>query len=401
MKHVKSCEPRHDNPHSPRRKVGVGSLSRPNPHLAAGAMGEVRPAFYFFVCLLAYLALFTAPTHADTANWPHPRGGIQGTGVAQATLADAYEPAWTFKAGAAVLSSAIVVDGVVYVGSQDKKLYALRDVTATIESIPMIAGSIMSKKLASGSDAIVLDVKSGSGAFMKTPDRAFALARELVSIGEGLGKSTVAVITDMEQPLGRTVGNAIEVQEAVETLRGRGPVDLTELCLELGAHMLVLAGKFPHPETAKAELHAIIESGRGLDKLKQFVERQGGDPRQVEDVTLLPQAKFSATLNCPKEGFVTALEAETVGMAAMLLGAGREMKEAPIDPAAGIRLHRKLGEKTATNEPLATLYSNDENKLQEGLERLARAYQIGKQPPATQPLIHGHVDREQLKQPTA
>lgn len=273
----------------------------------------------------------------------------------------------------------------------DKKLYALRDVTATVENLSLIAGSIMSKKLASGADAIVLDVKTGAGAFMKTEEESFALAQKMVEIGELMGKRTVAVISQMEQPLGETIGNAIEIQEAIATLKGEGPADLLEVCLALGAQMLILGGKATRSDEAKAMLLAGIKSGAALDKLRQMVKAQGGDPSQVDHPETLPSAQYSAQLLAESEGYVTGLDAGMVGLAAMLLGAGRETKDSLIDLGAGIRLHAKLGTKVVAGSKMATLYSNDEKKLADGIRKLKEAYHIATVPPQVRPLIIGEI----------
>jgi len=273
----------------------------------------------------------------------------------------------------------------------DKKLYALRDVTGTIENLSLIAGSIMSKKIASGADAIVLDVKTGSGAFMKTEKDAFALAHKMVEIGELMGRKTVAVVSEMEQPLGNTIGNAIEIREAIETLQGRGPQDLLEVCMVLGAEMLVLGGKAADHADAQAQLRKGIDSGAALAKLKEMVVAQGGDGSQVDRPDTLPSARHEAILTAEEEGFVGALDAHGVGEAAALLGAGRETKESTIDLAAGIDLHLKIGQAVRNGSPLATLYANDPVRLQAGLEKLRSAYRIQAVAPTIKPIILGRV----------
>lgn len=278
----------------------------------------------------------------------------------------------------------------------DKKLYALRDVTATVNQISLIASSIMSKKLASGSDAIVLDVKMGSGGFMETKEEAFELARAMVEIGEGLERETVAVITQMEEPLGRAVGNALEVKEAIATLQGNGPEDLLELCLELGANMLILAKKEDSVEAAKNRLRTCIEDGSALNKFKEFLANQGGNPKEVDDLSLLPQAKFTRTFNSPISGYVGALDALHVGLASMLLGAGRQTKESIIDLAAGIVLHKKIGESVTKDEPLATLYANDESLFDNAMASLTEAYHIQELPITSPDLIIGSVRAKDL-----
>jgi len=278
----------------------------------------------------------------------------------------------------------------------DKKLYALRDVTATVNQISLIASSIMSKKLASGSDAIVLDVKMGSGGFMETKEDAFELAKAMVEIGEGLERETVAVITQMEEPLGRAIGNALEVKEAIATLQGNGPEDLLELCLELGANMLILAKKESSVESAKNRLKACISDGSALNKLKEFLENQGGNPAEVDDLSLLPQAKFTRTFNSPTSGYVGSLDALHVGLASMLLGAGRQTKESIIDFAAGIVLHKKIGEAVKKDEPLATLHANDEKLFDAAFASLTEAYHIQETSVNSPDLIIGSVRAKDL-----
>ena len=240
----------------------------------------------------------------------------------------------------------------------DKKIYALRDVTSTVESIPLIASSIMSKKIAAGADAIVLDVKTGSGAFMKDVDSARQLAQTMVDIGKEVGRTTLAVISDMNQPLGCAVGNALEVKEAIETLQGKGPEDLTELCLVLGAQMLLASELTDTLDEGKALLKEKINNGEALEKFRQLIQNHGGDPRVVDNVNLLPQAKYIIDVPAPKTGVVSSWAADQVGEAAMLLGAGRATKEAKIDLAVGVVLHKKIGDAVEADEPLATLYTN-------------------------------------------
>ncbi|MQL52068.1 pyrimidine-nucleoside phosphorylase, partial [Desulfofundulus thermobenzoicus] len=224
----------------------------------------------------------------------------------------------------------------------DKKLYALRDATATVDSIPLIASSVMSKKIAAGAGAVVLDVKAGSGAFMRSVEDALALARTMVAIGHQVGLRTVAVISDMDQPLGLAVGNALEVREAVETLAGKGPADLRELCLVLGSHMLVLAGAVDGVEQGREKLADLLDRGQALAKFREMIRAQGGDPRVVENPALLPAAREQEPVRAGQEGYVTAIQAEGIGRAAMLLGAGRRTKEDAIDPAVGVVLHKKV-----------------------------------------------------------
>ena len=242
----------------------------------------------------------------------------------------------------------------------DKKLYALRDVTATVNSIPLIASSIMSKKIAAGADAIVLDVKTGEGAFMKTAEDAKELAHAMVGIGNATGRKTMAIISDMSQPLGFAIGNALEVKEAIETLQGNGPEDLTELCLVLGSQMVVVGGKAETLEEARAMLEEVIANGEALKILKQFIENQGGNPAIVDDVSLLPQAKFVNEVPSEQEGYISFVEADEIGTAAMVLGAGRATKESEIDLAVGIVLKKKVGDFVKKGESIATVYSNTE-----------------------------------------
>lgn len=224
----------------------------------------------------------------------------------------------------------------------DKKLYALRDVTGTVNSIPLIASSIMSKKIAAGADAIVLDVKTGDGAFMKTQEDAEELAHAMVRIGNHVGRKTIAIISDMSQPLGFAIGNALEVKEAIETLQGKGPKDLTELVLTLGSQMVILAGKAKTSEEAKEMLLDAIHSGKALAKFKEFLANQGGDASIVDDLTKLPQAKYKIELPAKQSGYISRMVADEIGVASMILGAGRATKEDVIDLAVGLVLHKKL-----------------------------------------------------------
>lgn len=242
----------------------------------------------------------------------------------------------------------------------DKKLYALRDVTATVDSIPLIASSIMSKKIAAGADAIVLDVTTGAGAFMKNEEDAIRLAETMVRIGNHVGRKTMAVISDMSQPLGYAIGNALEVKEAIDTLKGEGPDDLTELVLALGSQMVVLAGKATTLEEARNMLKEAIASGAGLAKFKKFVANQGGDPSVIDHPEKLPQAKYAIDLPAKTSGYVSQMVADQIGVAAMMLGAGRATKEDKIDFAVGIVLRKKVGDRVEAGEPLATIYANRE-----------------------------------------
>jgi pyrimidine-nucleoside phosphorylase/thymidine phosphorylase len=274
----------------------------------------------------------------------------------------------------------------------DRKLYALRDVTATVESIPLIAASIMSKKLAEGIDALVLDVKVGKGAFMKRREDAEALARTLCAIGGSFGKRTSALLTAMDEPLGRAVGNALEVVEAVELLRGGGPGDLRACTLELCAEMLVLGGAAADRAAALARVQEAIASGRALEKLLAICAAQGGDPRALEDPGRLPRAPGRREVPAPRGGTVTAIDAQEIGLAAMSLGAGRARVEDRVDPAVGIVLERKVGDVVAAGEPLAVLHHGDAGEAPEQVaERVRRAYTIGDERPAARQLVLGHA----------
>ena len=241
----------------------------------------------------------------------------------------------------------------------DKKLYALRDVTGTVESIPLIASSIMSKKIASGADAIVLDVKTGAGAFMKNVEQAKELAETMVNIGKSVGRQTMAVISDMSQPLGNAIGNGLEVKEAIDTLKGHGPEDLTELCLVLGSQMAYLGGAADSLEEARTLLEANLKNGKALEVFKTFVEAQGGDASVADNPeTVLPVASYTKEVLADQDGVVSEIIADQIGIAAMMLGAGRETKESQIDLSAGLYLHKKVGDKVSAGESIATLYSN-------------------------------------------
>lgn len=273
----------------------------------------------------------------------------------------------------------------------DKKLYALRDVTATVESIPLIASSIMSKKIAGGADAIVLDVKTGSGAFMKSLDESFKLAEAMVAIGREVGREVAAFISDMDQPLGAAVGNALEVAEAIETLRGFGPADLEAVVISLGAQMLRLSGVAPEAETGKKMLLKALRSGAGLAKLIEMVEAQGGDASYIRQPVKLPRANRVLPVAAPQGGWVEGMDALGIGIAAMLLGAGRETKESRIDQGVGIVLKKKVGDQVAAGEALVELHVTDESRLAEVQERVLAAYRIGAGPAKPHPLLYGLV----------
>jgi pyrimidine-nucleoside phosphorylase len=258
----------------------------------------------------------------------------------------------------------------------DGALYALRDVTGTVDALPLIAASIMSKKLAGGASVVVLDVKYGSGAFLPAIDDARELARAMVRIGEGAGRRVRAVLSSMEQPLGRAVGNALEVEEVIETLRGGGPEDLWDLTLELGAHLLELAGSARDPEEAKRRLRALRDSGEAADAFRALIAAQGGDARVVDDPGLLPRAARVETLAAPESGRVTRLDARTVGESALELGAGRRQKSDVLDPGVGIRLLKRLGDAVAAGEPLAEIHAADAESAARGTDVLLSAYVI-------------------------
>ena len=270
----------------------------------------------------------------------------------------------------------------------DKKLYALRDVTGTVESLPLIAASIMSKKLAAGAHAILLDVKTGSGAFMKTPEEALALAKVMVDIGQGLGHPTAALITDMDQPLGYAIGNALEVKEAIKTLQGKGPDDLTELCLTIGAHLLVLAKKTTNEEEAYQELKGLLHSGEAIDKLAQLIEAQGGNPQVVEDFDLLPKAPVLLPVVSDREGYVDKIDCYQVGHTAMLLGAGRATKEDRIDPAVGIQLCKKIGDYVNKGDLLAYIHAAQHEQGIRAKQAVLEAYRLSDHQPTKPPLVH-------------
>lgn len=271
----------------------------------------------------------------------------------------------------------------------DRKLYALRDVTGTVESPYLICASIMSKKLAEGIDALVLDVKTGSGAFMKNEKDAAFLAELMVETGERIRKQVVALITDMDQPLGCMIGNALEVVEVVEVLRGGGPEDLRQLCLELAGWMLHLGGVAASVGEGKSQSEKLIASGKALEKFRQMVELQGGDPRSIDDPKKLPQAQHTITLSSPKRGYLASLQCEQIGTACVILGGGRERKEDSVDPAVGIVLHKKVGDAVSAGEPLATIYYNAETCAARAMQVLEESYQIADSPAREKrPLIH-------------
>lgn len=274
----------------------------------------------------------------------------------------------------------------------DKKLYALRDVTATVDQMSLIASSIMSKKLAAGADAIVLDVKSGSGAFMKEFDDAKALAEAMVKIGKHAGKNCRAVITNMDEPLGRAVGNAIEVREAIDTLKGKGPEDFTKLVLALGSRMVLCAGLAADLKDAEDKLKAAISDGSALAQLKRFISAQGGDPSVADDTDKLKLAEGVMELKADRDGYVQRIICDEVGICSLMLGGGREKKSDEIDPSAGIYLYKKVGDEVKAGDVMAVLYHNDKDKGNAALERLKAAYHIGDERISPKEMILDEVD---------
>ncbi len=276
----------------------------------------------------------------------------------------------------------------------DKKIYALRDVTATVDNISLIASSIMSKKLASGADVIVLDVKTGSGAFMKSYEDSLSLAREMVQIGTLAGKPTYAVITDMNQPLGRAVGNALEVKEAIETLNGQGPEDLLEVSLALASYMLLGAGRVKSADEGRKLLVETINNRTALEKMAEFISAQGGNADFVYNPNLLKTASIKYDVKSPADGYVSEIKTDEVGMASLLLGGGRITKDSRIDLSVGIIIHKKLGDKVSKGETLATLYANDDEKRKEAKERLLNAYTISKSKAKKPPYVYSIITKD-------
>ncbi len=275
----------------------------------------------------------------------------------------------------------------------DKKMYALRDVTATVDSIPLIAVSIMSKKLAAGSDCILLDVKTGSGAFMKTLEDSIALAAEMVNIGENAGRRTMALITDMDTPLGEAIGNSLEVKEAVATLNGNGPEDLTEVCLHLAANMMVLAGLGSAKECMNKAKKA-IEDGSALQKLIDMVEAQGGNGDVIRDTALFEEAKCCYEVLAKEDGVIQAMDTEKCGIASVMLGAGRETKDSPVDLSAGILLHKKTGDVVKKGDVLATMYAAKEEVFASAEAKYRSAITIGTEPVKRASLIFAKVSKD-------
>jgi pyrimidine-nucleoside phosphorylase len=270
----------------------------------------------------------------------------------------------------------------------DRKLYALRDVTGTVESPYLICASIMSKKLAEGIDALVLDVKTGSGAFMKNEKDAAFLAELMVETGERMGNQVVALITDMDQPLGKMIGNALEVVECVEVLQGKGPEDLRELCLELAGWMLHLGGASSSVAEGKQQSAKLISSGKALDKFRQMIELQGGDARVIDDFKRLPQAQHTVQIAGTKAGYIGSMQCEQIGTACVILGGGRDRKEDSVDPSVGIVLHKKVGDRIAVGEPLATIHYNSEAKAARAQQLIEASCEIAQTAPQKRPLVH-------------
>lgn len=279
----------------------------------------------------------------------------------------------------------------------DKKIYALRDVTATVDNMSLIASSIMCKKLASGADSIVLDVKTGSGAFMKNIDDAFELAEEMVKIGNNMNRDTVALITNMDEPLGSAIGNILEVKEAIETLKGGGPEDFKELCITLASYMLLLAKHVDTVEDGRKKVIEVISSGKALEIFKAFVKAQGGDTECIDNTELLTKANNVYELKSNKSGYVNKIEAEAVGLSALALGAGRETKDSIIDLAVGIVLNKKVGDYVQVGETLAYIHYNDENKKEVAIKKLESAYLINEESQEKLPLVFGIVTCEGIK----
>ena len=262
----------------------------------------------------------------------------------------------------------------------DKKLYALRDVTGTVDSIPLIASSVMSKKLASGAQAILLDVKVGSGAFMKNIEDARELAKAMVDIGKGNGRSIKAILTDMDRPLGHAIGNALEIREVIDTLKGHGPEDLTHECIIMAAHMLVLSHICDY-ETALSRVQEALDSGAALERLRMMIDAQGGDSRVIDDESLLAIGKFTYDVTAPQDGYITYMNTEQCGIASVMLGAGRTVKDGPIDYSAGILMHKKTGDSVTVGECIATLYASDESLLSNAAKTYLEAITFGETAP--------------------
>ncbi len=276
----------------------------------------------------------------------------------------------------------------------DKKIYALRDVTATVDNISLIASSIMSKKIASGSEVIVLDVKTGSGAFMKSYEDSLALAKEMVQIGTLAGRTTFAVITDMNQPLGNAVGNTLEVKEAIQTLNGEGPEDLLEVSLTLASYMVLGAGRAKTADEARALLQETIQQKSGLKKFAEFIDAQGGNSEAVFHPERFEEAKIAEEVLSPEEGIISYIHTDEIGMTSLVLGGGRETKDSVIDLSVGILIHKKLGDTVSKGESLATLYANDPEKLKDAKNRFLKAYTINQEKPKKHPYVYAIVTKD-------
>lgn len=275
----------------------------------------------------------------------------------------------------------------------DKKIYVLRDVTATVDNISLIASSIMSKKIASGSDGIVLDVKVGSGAFMKDTNDAFKLASEMVNVGNSLGRETIAVLSDMNQPLGKAIGNSLEVIEAIQTLKGEGPKDLLEICLQLGSYMLIIAGKVKTPEEGRTLLLKTIENGLAYNKFKEFVGAQGGDTSYIDDINKFPKASIIEDIRFMKSGYIKSIATEEIGLATMILGGGRETKDSIIDLSVGFIIEKKIGDFIKEEDIIATIYGNDINKVKLAKEKFILAFELCDKKPSPTKFIKGIVTK--------
>jgi pyrimidine-nucleoside phosphorylase len=338
-------------------------------------------------------SLILAPI-AAAAGVPVPMVSGRGLGHTGGTL-DKLEsiPGFRVDLDLARYQEVLAACGLVMIGQTaeiapaDKFLYALRDTTATVESIPLIAASIMSKKLAEGIDGLVLDVKTGGGAFMERLDDSRALAEAMCAIGAGLGKQMVALITRMDQPLGCAVGNAVEVAESIECLKGGGPDDLVSLSIELAAEMVVMGARADSLEQARDICKKTIADGSALERFRHLVQEQGGDPRAVDDPALLPAPRRKIVLDAPASGYIASLAARPVGHATMLLGAGRARMDSPVDHAVGVILHKKVGDQVTVDEPLCTLLVNDESRLPEAAALILEAYTIAAEPVAPQSLV--------------
>ena len=338
-------------------------------------------------------SLILAPI-AAACGVPVPMVSGRGLGHTGGTL-DKLEaiPGFNVNLGLARYKAVLDECGLVLIGQTaeiapaDKRLYALRDATATVESIPLISASIMSKKLAEGIDGLVLDVKTGNGAFMERYEDTLKLAKTMVAIGRGLGKRMRALITRMDQPLGRAVGNTVEVAECVECLRGGGPADLVELSVELAAEMVLMGQQAPTLGAARDRCRAAIADGSALDRFRRVVAAQGGDPRAIDDLSRLPAPRRQIALLAARSGFVCSLAAKPIGQATMLLGAGRARVDSVIDPAVGVILHKKVGDSVTSREPLCTLLVNDEEALERATAMIRDAFEIGDSPVAPTDLI--------------